>query len=235
MTARRAFGPVQLADYLGLFQFQVERARAAGLIPAQDRGRGWSAAVAGQLLERVAEIRAAVGSVPDYGAVRTAEELAKRLEVKIWADGVEELARRDLLPVIGWYKGHALYDGRAVEAFTDAAAAVEAERAGCTRTADESAEYLRIRRSDLDHLTRAGLLQPVRYGRGPFDRKPDASVPLYRTSDLGDLAARTGIDWDAVRQARKGQRSPLASLPNAAGNASEADATTLGTPSGSAS
>jgi hypothetical protein len=106
-----------------------------------------------------------------------------------------------------------VYDGRAAEAFTDAQAAIHAQRAGELRTANESAAYLRIRRADLDHLTRAGLLAPSRYGRGPWDRKSEASVPLYRTGDLDDLAARAGIDWDAVRQARKGQRSPLASLP----------------------
>lgn len=212
MTARRAYGPLQLAEYLGLFPFQVERARATGLIPAQDRSRGWSAAIAGELLKRAQEIRAAAGSVPDYGAIRMAEELASRLGVVIWADGVEELARRGLLPVAGYYKGNAVYDGRATEAFTDAEAAGEAQRAGEARTADESAAYLKIRRCDFDHLTRAGLLEPVRWGRGPFDRKRETSVPLYRTGDLDTLAARTDLDWAAARQAGKGQWSPFVAL-----------------------
>jgi len=215
VTARRARGPVQLAEFLGLERFQVERAVRSGDIPAPDRSGGrWSADVADELFARAREIADAAGYVPDYGAVRMAEELARLLDVEIRADGVEELARRGLLPAKGSFKGYTVYDGRAAEAFTDARAAIEAQRAGELRTADESAAYLQIRRADLDHLTRAGLLAPSRYGRGPWDRKDEASVPLYRTGDLDDLTARAGIDWDAVRQARKGQRSPLASLPS---------------------
>ncbi len=216
MTGRRARGPVQLAEFLGLERFQVERAARSGDIPAPDRAGGrWSAAVADVLFARAHEIAEAAGYVPDYGAVRMAEELTRLLDVEIWADGVEEMARRGLLPVAGYFKGHVVYDGRAAETFTDAQAAIDAQRAGELRTADESAAYLRIRRADLDHLTRAGLLAPSRYGRGPWDRKDETSVPLYRAGDLDDLAARADIDWDAVRQTRRGQRSPLAALPAA--------------------
>ena len=56
--------------------------------------------------------------------------LSRRLGLEVTADGVEELARRGLLPVTGSYKEHALYDGRALEAFTDTGAAAEATRAG---------------------------------------------------------------------------------------------------------
>lgn len=216
MTARRARGPVQLAEFLGLERFQVERAVRSGDIPAPDRSGGrWSAGVANELFARAHEIAEAAGYVPDYGAVRMAQELARLLDVEIWADGVEELAHRGLLPVAGSFRGHAVYDGRAAEAFTDARAAADAQRAGELRTADESAAYLRVRRADVDHLTRAGLLAPSRYGRGPWDHKDEASVPLYRTGDLVGLAARADIDWDAVRQAIKGHRSPLAALPTA--------------------
>lgn len=217
MTARRARGPVQLAEFLGLERFQVDRAVRSGDIPPPDRSGGrWSAGLAEELFGRAHEIAAAAGYVPDYGAARMAEELTRILDVEIRADGAEELARRGLLPVKGFFKGYAVYDGRVAEAFTDARAAVEAQRAGELRTADESAAYLQIRRADLDHLTRAGLLTPSRYGRGPWDRKDETSVPLYRTGDLDDLAARADIDWNTVRQARKGQRSPLATLPTEA-------------------
>jgi hypothetical protein len=216
MNARKDYGPVQLAGYLGLLQFQFDRARADGLIPPPDRARGrWSASIADDALARVAEIRAAAGTVPDFGAVRAAEELSKRLGIAVTGHGVEELARRGLLPVAGYYKDHAIYDGRAVEAFTDTAAATEARRAGYLRTADESAAYLAIRRSDLDHLSRSGLLAPAGWGYGPYDRRRNPAVPLYRTGDLDGLAARDDLPWDAVRQARKGQRSPLAELPAA--------------------
>ena len=156
-----------------------------------------------------------VSSVPDLGAVRAAEVLTGRLGTPVSSDGVAELGRRGLIPVTGHYKGFPLYDGRALETFADAGAAAEATRAGQLRTADQSARYLRIRRADLDHLTRAGLLTETGWGHGPYDRRTTRSVPLYRTADLDSLSAASGIDWDAVRATPKGHRSPLARLPDA--------------------
>jgi hypothetical protein len=216
VTARRDYGPVQLATYLGLEQWQFSRAREAGLIPGPDRPRGrWSAEVADAALVHRGQIRAAAGSVPDLGALRAAEVLSVRLGAVVTGNGVEELARRGLIRVAGHYKNYPLYDGRALEAFTNVAAAIEATWAGYLRTADESAAYLRIRRSDLDHLVRAGLLMSADWGHGPFDRRDTFSVPLYRTGDLDDLAARLDIDWTAVRAVQAGHRSPLAALPTA--------------------
>ena len=171
-----------------------------------------AAQIADAALAHIGVIRAAAGIVPDLGAVRAADVLSRRLGVEVTADGVEELARRDLLSVIGCYKRHALYDGRALEAFTDRGAASDATRAGPLRTAGQAAGYLRVRRSDLNHLTRSGVLTPVKYGHGPWDRRNEASVPLYRTGDLDALAARPDIDWAAVRATSPGRRSPLADL-----------------------
>lgn len=92
---------------------------------------------------------------------------------------------------------------------------------GRLRIAAEAAEYLRIRRADLGHLIRAGLLTPAGWAHGPFDRRDTRSVPLYRTADL-DITEYTltacGIDWDTVRATPKGRRSLLASLPDAPGH-----------------
>ena len=214
--ARRDYGPVQLADHLGLARWQLDRALADGLIPGPDRARGrWSAAIADAALAGIGAIRAAAGPVPDLGAVRAAEVLSGRLGLVVTADGAGELARRGLLPVTGSCKDHALYDGRALEAFTGTAAAAGATWGGQLRTAGQAAAYLRIRRSDLGHLTRPGILRPARHGRGPFDRRGQASVPLYRTGDLDALAARPGIDWAAVRATPPGHRSPLAAIEQA--------------------
>ena len=138
--------------------------------------------------------------------------LSRRLGLEVTANGVEEPARRNLLPVTGCYKQHALYDGRALEAFTETGTAAEATRTGHLRTADQAAEYLRIRRSDLNHLIRSGVLKPVKYGHGPWDRRDETSVPLYRTRDLDQLTAHPDIDWVAVRATLPGRRSPLADL-----------------------
>jgi hypothetical protein len=60
-TVRRDYGPRQLADYLGAFYGQVDRARDFGLLPEPDRARGrWSAAAAEEIRGRWAEIAAAV-------------------------------------------------------------------------------------------------------------------------------------------------------------------------------
>ena len=214
--ARRDYGPVQLADHLGLARWQLDRALADGLIPGPARPRGrWSAAVAEAAWTDIGAICAAVGSVPDVGAVRAAEVLSGRLGLVVTADGVEELARRGLLPITRYYKDHPLYDGRALEAFTDTATVGDATWGGHLRTAAQAAGYLRIRRSDLGHLTRPGILRPARHGRGPFDRRGQASVPMYRTGDLDALAARPDIDWAAVRATWPGRRSPLAAIQQA--------------------
>jgi hypothetical protein len=166
------------------------------------------------MLLMAGKIRAAVGSVPDTGSVHAAEILAGRLGITVTGDGVAELGRRKLIPVTGCYEKWPVCDGRAIEAFSDAAAAADACRAGYLRTAGESCTYLLIRRSDFGHLTRAGLIEPADWGRShPYDRRHEFSVPLYRAADLDDLARRDDIDWESVRGARRGQRSPLASLP----------------------
>ena len=61
MTAPCDYGPRQLAEYLGAFYGQVDRARSFGLLPEPDRsGRRWSAAAAEQIRARWPEIAAAV-------------------------------------------------------------------------------------------------------------------------------------------------------------------------------
>src|SRR6185437_9184337 len=124
---RRDYGPVQLAVYLRLEQWQLSRAVTAGLIPPPDRARGrWSADAADTVLSGIDRVRSRAGSVPDLGAVRAAEVLSARLGAVITGDGVAELGRLGLIPVTGYYKDYPLYDGRALEAFADVAAATEA-------------------------------------------------------------------------------------------------------------
>lgn len=210
-----SYGPLQLGDRLGLARFQVARARDAGLIPAPDRADGrWSAPIVERLAGRVEEIREAVGSVPDLGASRAAAYLTEKLGDEVTPDAVAELAARGLLTVAGDFRGCPLYDGQALERFTDTAAALAAVEDGELLTAEQAAGRLRVRRSDFDHLVRAGLLIPATLGRSVFQRRREApNVPLYRAGDLTSLLARDGIDWDAVRSTPKGFQSPLAKLP----------------------
>jgi hypothetical protein len=124
LSLLRVYGPVQLAGFLGLERWQLDRALADGLIRGPDIRNGkWSSAVAREAAARLKDIRAAVGGIPDLGAMRAADVLTRRLGIPVTGDGVTELARRGLLPVAAYYKGLAVYDRRALEAFTDASAA----------------------------------------------------------------------------------------------------------------
>lgn len=213
------YGPIQLGERLRLSPWQVDRALAAGLLDPPDRARGrWSAAVVDAAEDRREEIVETVGSLPDVGANRAADILAERFGLDVPAGVLLELDRRGLVPRVGDYKGHPLYCGRALEAFTDRAALEAALRTGELHTADEAAEYLRIRRSDFDHLTRSGWLEAVTHVHSSWQRRREApAVPLYRTGDLDVLLEHPAIDWCAVRAAPRGRPSPLARLNARAG------------------
>jgi hypothetical protein len=211
------YGPIQFPDRLGLQQWEFERALALGVIPAADVAFGsrWSAAVVADAFSRLDEIRAAVGTQPDVGAWRAAEVLGERFDCEVSADAVMELGRRHLIPVVGEYKGHALYGGRALEAFDDREALDAAAHAGQLYTKNAAAAYLRIRPSDLEHLLRAGLLEEkhrVRAWNQPKRAYP--AVPLYRRGDLDDLLARDDIDWTTAQARPEGRPSPFAKLPD---------------------
>ncbi|WP_199570521.1 hypothetical protein [Streptomyces murinus] len=211
------YGPIQFPDRLGLQQWEFERAQALGLIPAADVAFGsrWSAAVVADAMSRLDEIRAAVGTQPDVGAWRAAEVLTERFGHEVTADAVMELGRRNLIPVVGEYKGHAMYDGRALERFDDREALDAAAHAGQLYSKNAAAAYLRIRPADLDHLLRAGLLEEkhrVRSWNQPKRAYP--AVPLYRRGDLDELLARTDLDWAQAQATPKGRPSPFAKLPD---------------------
>jgi hypothetical protein len=221
---RKDFGPVQIAEYLGLSRWQVDRALAYGVLAQPDTPRGrWSAASAAEALGRIDAITAEVGAVPDLGAERAAELLRNRLGVPADGDAVAELARRGLLDIVGAYRDAPLYDGRQLERFEDVAALADARRCGRMRVTGEAAAYLRIRRSDVTHLVRAGLLTPARWGYSIHQPRGTRRVPtvaLYRQADLDAVLAAPGIDWDAVRATPPRRPSPLAQLPTLPGTSS---------------
>lgn len=69
MTARRDYGPRQLADYLGALYGRLDNARHFGLLPEPDRGGGkrWSAALAEDIRARWPEINAAAECIGAVG------------------------------------------------------------------------------------------------------------------------------------------------------------------------
>uniref|UniRef100_UPI003F496D36 hypothetical protein n=1 Tax=Amycolatopsis sp. CA-290885 TaxID=3239925 RepID=UPI003F496D36 len=218
MTTQRRplkdYGPIQITERLRLATWQIERAMESGLLTRPDASGRWPAAAVDDALTRREEIVAAVGALPDMGASRAADVLAGRFGLEdVPASVLVELARRGVVPQVGEYKGHALYCGRALEAFSDRETLEVALRDGRLLMADEVAEYLRVRRSDVDQLVRSGWLVAVSWARSGWQRRREApAVALYRAGDLDALLEDPGIDWEAVRSTAPGRRSPLARL-----------------------
>lgn len=208
------YGPVQFPALLGLPLWAFERALADGLISPSDPGTGrWPASVAGDALARLDQIRAAVGTQPDMGAGRAAGVLSARFGIPVPAGVLLELDRTGLVPCTGEYKGFPLYDGRALENFTDRDALDQAMARGRLLTRARAARYLQIRLSDIGHLIDAQWLEPVTWVRSNWQQRRSApQVPLFRSADLEVLLVHPAIDWDSVRSTPAGRPSPLARL-----------------------
>lgn len=208
------YGPVQFPGRLGLPLWAFERALRDELIPPADPVTGrWPASVADAALAGPDQIREAVGTQPDVGAGRAAAVLSARFGTEVPADVLPELDRMGLVPCTGEYKGYDLYDGRALERFSDRDALDQAMTAGRLLTRDEAAGYLQVRRSDAGHLVAAHWLEPVTWVRSGWQRRRSApQVPLFRAGDLDILLAHPAVDWADVRATPPGRPSPLARL-----------------------
>jgi hypothetical protein len=211
---RTGYGPHQLRDVLGLFEWQYLRARESGTIPVPDSAGGkWSRQLVKELYARRVGIRRSAGTVPDLGARSAAGILADRLGIDVLTHAVHELAWQGLLLVVGEYRDKPLYCGRTLETWTAVGEVETANVVGERLVADDAAGRLGVRRTDFDHLVRLGWIVAVAWGRGPFTaNRGTPDVPLYRAGDLTALLSEPGIDWDAVRAVHKGGKSPLAGL-----------------------
>ena len=212
------FGPRQFSARIGLSPWGFNRAVQVGLIPGPDPvSRRWSAAVVDDVSTRKDEIRAAVETRFGVGAPRAAAVLSIRFDMHVEPGMLLELDRMGLIKAVGEYEGNAVYDARALETFNDQAALVRAVRNGRLLMRDEAAEYLKVRRSDVDHLLRAGLLTPATWVPSWRSRKASPEVALIRVGDLDALLDHPAIDWPTIRSTRAGRRSPLAELRSVPG------------------
>ncbi|WP_435060330.1 hypothetical protein [Streptomyces sp. bgisy060] len=214
---RSDYGPHQFPDRLGFSLWEFDRALKQGLIPPADiNGQRWSAAVVESVAARADEIRAATGNLPDMGATRAAALLEQRFGIPVASEVLIELDRVGLIECVGSYKGHPLYDGHALEHFTDQAALEKARHNGRLLDRTAAAKHLGIRPSDFDHLTKSKWLRPTTYVHSGWQRRrDDPCVPLYRLGDLEILLVHPAIDWDEIRATPKGRPSALAKLPKA--------------------
>lgn len=224
--SRAALNPAALAERLGIAEWQVVRAHRDGILPQKDRSVGWSADLSDRIVAehagKTTELVDRIGRIPDGGVYETAKHLAAALGLDrpLAGDTVRELERLGCIKSRVKADGWSSFDGRSVEAFTRsesfAAIVAGADVTGRSMMADDVAAELRVRRSDVDHLVRSGLLKPMRVGlTGHVSKSKDPGLPLYRAGDVAALFVGSGIDWDAVRATPKGHRSPLAKLPDA--------------------
>lgn len=206
------YGPLQFPNQIGLPVWAFERALRAGLIPPADPVTGrWPAVVVATAVADLDQIRLALGTQPDVGASRAAEVLSARFGIDVDPDVLIEMGRVGLIEEVGDYKGHPMYDGRALEAFDDRDALQRAITAGRLLARDDAARYPRVRRADVEHLVRAHWLEPVTWVQSGWQRRREApQVPLFRVADLDVLATHPSIDWDEVRATPAGRPSSLA-------------------------
>ncbi|MFD7661736.1 hypothetical protein [Streptomyces sp. NPDC059788] len=109
MAKERAFGPHQLAEWLGIEPRHVRRAETRGLIPPPDVGdERWSEAVAKTLPDRVEEILSVVGD-ENYGTAPDGSKAGHRKPVKREAFGPQQLAGE--LDLQRWQVGRAEQQG----------------------------------------------------------------------------------------------------------------------------
>ena len=136
-------------------------------------------------------------------APRAAQILSAKLGTEVTADGVAELWRRGLVPIVGEIRDVPLFDRVAIGRLADRDAAADATRAGRMRTPDEAATYLDVSRAAFDALTEAGYIHWCQR-IWEFRPVPGADGWLYITCDLDRVAQDPGIDWPSVRSAPAG-------------------------------
>jgi hypothetical protein len=123
-------------------------------------------------------------------------------------------------PQVGDYKGHPLYSGRDLEAFTDVDALAAAADRGRLMMADPAAAYLGCRPSDFGHLVRAHWIEPTKWVHGEcgFTREfgYQASATSGTSWGSSGWVRRTSFGTTVVSHGR-----PLALLSRAGPNLTE--------------
>ncbi|MEV6071986.1 hypothetical protein AB0L82_36060 [Nocardia sp. NPDC052001] len=74
---------------------------------------------------------------------------------------------------------------------------------------DQAAEFLRVRRREVDYLVASGFLAPATHVDSEISRNRYVSVALYTTGALEDLLDFAVIDWEQLRGLEPGDPSPL--------------------------
>ncbi|OKH97774.1 hypothetical protein A6A06_31895 [Streptomyces sp. CB02923] len=211
MAKERAFGPHQLAEWLGIEPRHVRRAETRGLIPPPDVGdERWSEGVAKTLPDRVEEILSLVGD-EHYVTAQDAEKAGRRKTVQGDSFGPHQLASE--LELQRWQAGRAEQRGMIPPPDVDGKRWSREVVEGLRERVDEIREALgehpgvgsvdaakhlagrtelEVEREDVRALAGEGHLRPVGDFRG---------YPMYSLESLdaldGELVA--GVVGDRLR------------------------------------
>lgn len=108
---RSYFGPLVLADEVGLNRWQFERAKAAGMLPQPGHTRGWLPDQLDEVRELVPAIVKRFGAEHPIGAGRCAERLGLRLGLDVEPSDIDALAAAGHLAVVDvFHKRNRSYD-----------------------------------------------------------------------------------------------------------------------------
>lgn len=211
----------QLAGRLRLPIAVFRSARHAGAIPEPAEGGRWTREQADTMKARVDEIEAAGGSpISGQWACRLLEERLGLEPDSLRVFHILRLIDRRLLhQLASSAEAGTIVSGHLVDRAAKHPDIRHMLAEDTPLGPDQSAARLSIRRSDWDHIVRAGWVHPAQWVSVQFgtSKAGAVDVPLYRTADVDAVpAAHPEIDWDAVRATPKGRRSPLAKVPAAA-------------------
>lgn len=147
--------------------------------------------------------------VERLGVWRAAELLAEVAGIEVYADDVHDLTYAQLLTVTARFKGNDVWDVAALRELAgqpDFAQLLGEHRMLTTR---QAATYLEIRPSDFGYVVAAGWICPTTTRWRTVGRRKEIEFPLWHKRDLDAVRCLPGVNWEAVRAVKRGQRSPL--------------------------
>uniref|UniRef100_UPI002457E8FC hypothetical protein n=1 Tax=Nocardia abscessus TaxID=120957 RepID=UPI002457E8FC len=102
-SARSHYGPLVLADAIGLARWQFEKADAAGMLPKPGHTRGWLPEQVDQIRGLVPQIVERFGAEHPIGSARCAERLTRRHGRPVQHTDIHALAEAGHLKVVDVY------------------------------------------------------------------------------------------------------------------------------------
>lgn len=179
VSIRNFYGPLTLADAVGLERWQFERAKTAGMLPTPGHTQGWLPEQIDQVRELVPAILERFGTKHPIGASRCAEQLGERLGLEVDNADIHTLNAAGHLTLAGTFykrgKNHRLYYPAEIDALdADLVRQLVDERQRWLTTSLTLEEASRLLGWKRHELTR--VLTEKQISAGQFDRYDQAAI-----------------------------------------------------------